>query len=336
MRRLAILLALVLAGCAPRLAGVDPSRVPSPDTWDPQPAPIEWWYVSAYLPGEGLAFHWAFFKAYAPEGMRVFGLPARAVYPYPMHAAHLALTDLGAGTFRFLERDDFTRPDARVRVLGSPLRLAFDDWRLERRGDAYRLVAGPLDLWLVPLKPPVVHPPGYSGSAETGRMYYVSYTRLALYGRVAGRRVQGFAWMDHQWGEQLAGRRVGWDWFGLHLSDWSELMLYRVRDLEGRVRAIHASVVLPSGRVERLGPVTMAPRASWRSPASGYRYAVAWEVAAPGLRLRLRPLRLAQELRTTTTRVAYWEGPVEGEGERAGHGVKAWGMGEFIGGPWPR
>ena len=335
MRRGVFLLLLLLAACAPRLRGVNPEQVPSPTTWAPQPAPIEWWYVSAYLPEAKLAFHWAFFRAYAPEGSKLFGLPARVVYPYPLLAAHLAVTDLASGRFVFLERDDFRNPNARVRVSGEPLTLVFDDWRFWQKGDAFRLVAGPLDLWLVPLKPPVVHPPGYSGTAETGRMYYVSYTRLALYGRIEGRPVQGYAWMDHQWGEQLAGRQVGWDWFGLHLSDWSELMLYRVRDLKGRVKKLHASLVLPSGEVKTLEDVRMLPRAYWTSPESGYRYAVAWDVAARGLRLRLDPVRLEQELRTTTTGVAYWEGPVAGAGERDGHAVSAHGMGEFIGGPWP-
>jgi len=327
---------LLLAGCAPRLLEVQPERPPDPATWGPQAAPLEWWYVSAYLPEEGLAFHWALFKVYAPEGSKLFGLPARKVYPYPVILAHLAVTDLKNDQMYFEERDDFHRPGARVRLRDRPLELAFDDWRLWQEGSAFRLNAGPLDLRLVPLKPPVTHPPGYSGTAETGRMYYVSYTRLALSGRIGGRSVRGYAWMDHQWGEQLAGRRVRWDWFGLHLSDWSELMIYRIRDEDGKVLAIDASVVLPSGEVRRLENVRMVPRRFWSSPHSSYRYAVAWDVFADGLTLKLDPKRLEQELRSRTAGVAYWEGPVEGSGMREGHAVRAWGMGEFVGGPWPR
>ncbi len=324
---------LTLVGCAPRLSGVNPARPPSPRDWGPHPAPVEWWYVSAYLPEAGLAFHWAFFKAYAPRGWKVMGIPARDLYPYPIHAVHLAITDLRTGRRTVAEASDY--PKGRARVAGRPLRLGLGGHRLYRRGDGYRLVAPGVDLTLVPLKPPVVHPPGYSGTDRVGRMYYVSYTRLALLGRVAGRLVRGYAWMDHQWGDQLAGVRVGWDWFGLQLSDWSEVMLYRIRDARGRVVDLQGTLVGPDGRVRRLAGLSMAPLSFWTSPASGYRYAVAWRVRARDLDLTLRPVRMAQELRTRTTRVAYWEGPVNGPGERAGHRVWARGMGEFIGGRWP-
>ncbi len=334
MRRLLLLLALTLSACAPRLEGVNPARPPDPRDWGPHPAPVEWWYVSAYLPDAGLAFHWAFFKAYAPAGMKLFGLPARALYPYPIHAVHLAVTDLKTGRRWVEERSDYPTGEATVR--GSPLVLALNGHRLFRRGQGFRLEAPGLRLTLVPLKPAVVHPPGYSGSAAVGRMYYLSYTRLALVGEVRGQRVRGFAWMDHQWGDQLAGVRARWDWFGLRLSDWSELMLYRIRDPGGRVVALHASVVEPSGRVRRLSGVRMTPRLFWTSPESGYRYAIAWRVEAPGLSLVLRPVRRDQELRTRTTHVAYWEGPVEGRGVREGHAVRALGLGEFVGGRWPR
>ena len=330
-------LLLALASCAPRLSGVDPARPPNPDEWGPKPAPIEWWYVSAYLPEAELAFHWAFFKVYAPKGMRIYGIPARRVFPYPVHIVHLAVTDLAGDELYFEEHEDFEEPTARVLLREDPLLIAYDDWRLWREGEGFRLVAGPLNLWLYPLKPPVVHPPGYSGTEETGRMYYVSYTRLALSGEIAGKRVRGYAWMDHQWGEQSAGRRVGWDWFGLHLSDGSDLMLYRVRDLvSGRVLVLHASRVDPFGRVEKLEGVRMTPLRYWTSERSGYRYAVAWRVEAGDLELVLNPLREEQELLTETTGVAYWEGPVEGEGRRGGLPLKAHGMGEFVGGPWPR
>jgi len=335
MRLLLVVFLVILSACAPRLSGVDPEKPPSATDWAPKAAPMEWWYVSAYLPKAELAFHYAFFKAYAPERMRVYGLPARLVYPYPLYAAHLAVTDLKTGKKVFLERSDLLDPNLEVVVRADPLFLKIGDWRLEERKSGFYLSAGPLELFLTPLKPPVVHPPGYSGTEETGRMYYVSYTRLWASGRALGREVKGYAWMDHQWGEQAAGRRVGWDWFGLHLSDYSELMIYRVRQ-GGEVKAIHASRVDPFGRVEKLKGVKMTPLRYWTSEKSGYRYAVAWRVEAEELFLELFPLRLDQELLTLSTRVAYWEGPVRGEGEVKGHRVEAHGMGEFVGGPWPR
>ncbi|HGY10392.1 MAG TPA: carotenoid 1,2-hydratase [Oceanithermus profundus] len=327
-------LALLLTACAPRLQGVDPSHPPRPDQWDPQPAPVEWWYVSAYLPESDLAFHWAFFKYYAPEGYRVLGLPARALFPYAFASQHLALTDLRADRFRFLERHDF--PALKATVRGSPLYLELEGWRFEQTRRGFRLAAGPVDVELIPQKPPVVHPPGWSGTAETGRMYYVSYTRAELRGAVAGREVRGTAWIDHQWGEQMSGVAALWDWYGVHLSSGDDLMLYRIRDPRGRVKALHATRVHPSGRAERLEVERMEPLAWWTSPVTGLRYAVAWRVAGKDWALELRPVRLKQEIRGTGLPVAYWEGPVEGFGSWFGREVRVWGMGEFVGGRYRR
>ncbi|GEM90451.1 lipocalin-like domain-containing protein [Oceanithermus desulfurans] len=333
-RALAGLLLLSLVACAPRLQGVDPSRPPSPEQWDPQPAPIEWWYVSAYLPEQGLAFHWAFFKYYAPEGYRVLGLPARAVFPYPFASEHLAVTDLRADRFTFRERHDF--PELRAVVRAQPLFLDLDGWRFQQTPEGFRLQAGSVDVTLIPTKPPVVHPPGWSGTAETGRMYYVSYTRAELRGTVAGREVRGTAWIDHQWGEQMSGVAALWDWYGVHLSNGDDLMLYRIRDVQGNLKVLHATRVDALGRVSRLEGVRMEPLSYWTSPVTGLRYAVAWRVEGEGWSLELEPLRLAQEVRPPGLPVAYWEGPVAGSGRWFGEAVRVWGMGEFVGGRYRR
>ena len=332
--RLGLSLALLLAACAPRLQGVDPARPPRPDQWDPQPAPVEWWYVSAYLPESGLAFHWAFFKYYAPAGFRVLGLPARAVFPYAFASQHLALTDLRADRFEFHERHDF--PALRAQVRARPLLLDLDGWRFEQARRGFRLAAGPLDVELVPEKPAVAHPPGWSGTAETGRMYYVSYARVRLRGTVLGRQVRGEAWIDHQWGDQMSGVAALWDWYGVHLSSGDDLMLYRIRDLQGDLKVLHATRVDAQGRATRLEGVRMEPLSYWTSPVTGLRYAVAWRVSGSGWSLRLEPRRRAQELRPPGLPVAYWEGPVEGSGNWFGREVRVWGMGEFVGGLYRR
>ncbi len=328
-----LVLLLFLASCAPRLSGVNPAEPPRPDMWDPQPAPIEWWYVSAYLPDDDLAFHWAFFKYYVPESYRVMGLPARAVFPYPFASEHLAVTDLRADRFTFVERHDF--PATRAVVRADPLYLDLDGWRFERTSEGFRLRADGVDVVLVPEKPPVVHPPGWSGTAETGRMYYVSYTRVRLTGTIAGRAVDGVAWIDHQWGDQMSGVGALWDWYGLHLSNGGDLMVYRIRDAAGNVKVLHASYVDALGRVRALEGVRMTPEGYWTSPVTGFRYAVSWRIEGEGWSLRLDPVRLEQEIRGGLVPVAYWEGPVQGGGTWMGEPVQAWGMGEFVGGRYP-
>ncbi|RDI95692.1 carotenoid 1,2-hydratase [Meiothermus sp. QL-1] len=336
--RLGLLLLILLAGCLPALEGVDPSRPPRPEAWGPHNAPLEWWYVSSYLPEAGLAFHWAFFKAYAPQDWQVGPLRPALFFPGPYHASHIAITDLRANQKTFEERFDFRfdRPFGDSVVRYPPLFIQQGDWQLRQEGREFQLAAGPIQVRLTPLKPAVVHPPGYSGTAETGRMYYVSYTRLALEGTLLGRRVQGEAWMDHQWGDQLGGGgSLGaiWDWFGLHLSNGVDLMLYRVKNTQGQVVQLAGSATNPQGRVEEVVGLRMTPLESWTSP-SGRTYALAWQVEAEGLSLRLEPLRKEQELLSASTRVAYWEGPVVGVGSWRGQPVLARGMGEFVAGPY--
>ncbi len=323
--RMVFLLPLLLAACAPRLVGVDPKVLPSPADWDPKPAPLEWWYASGWV--EPYAFHFAFFKAYPPPGFRLGPLPLDLLGPF--HAAHLALTHLRTGERIFLEVSDFPGPSGRAEP--GP-RLALGGWTWEPTAGGFRLRAGPLDLFLLPRKPPVVHPPGYSGTEATGRMYYQSYTRATALGQIRGERALGEAWLDHQWGEQLAGLGATWDWFGLHLSSGHDLMAYQVKDREGRVVQVLGSLVDPGGQAHPL-EVAFRPLEAWTSP-SGRRYTLAWRLEGEGLALTLRPLFREGEILSRTTRVAYWEGPVVGEGTLGGEGVTARGLGEFVAGTW--
>lgn len=307
---------LLMTACMPAPMAFDPNRMPAPDALGANNVATEWWYVSGVLPESGLAFHWAQFK------VNYRGLP--------YHASHVAITDLRGNTVNFVEND------VQTTSFGfPPLLVQQGDWTLKQTDVSYRLTAGPLNLTLTPLKAPVVHPPGYSGTAEVGRLYYQSVTRLAVSGtvEVAGqaREARGTVWLDHQWGDQTPGRQALWDWFGVHLSDGSDLMVYRVRDVQGRVVQVAGSRVGADGVARVVPDMTMTPGRTWRSP-SGRDYVLEWTVQAPSLTLTLKPLRDSQELLSKTTSVAYWEGPVEGQGTADGVAVTAQGMGEFVGG----
>lgn len=308
------LCAAIMVGCAP--AAFDPTRLPAPDALGPNNAPTEWWYASGVLPESGLAFHWAQFKVIY-RGL-------------PYYASHVAVTDLRGNTVSFQENSVQT-----AKFDFPPLLVTQGDWTLKQVGAAYALTAGPLNLTMTPLKGPVVHPPGYSGTAEVGRLYYQSLTRLAVRGTVTvagqARDAAGTVWFDHQWGDQLPGREALWDWFGLHLSDGTDLMLYRVRNGRGEVVQVAGSRVGTDGVAREVPGLTMTPGRSWRSP-SGRTYTLEWTISAPTMTLTMKPLRDEQELLSRTTAVAYWEGPVQGSGTADGVPVTAEGMGEFVGG----
>lgn len=308
-----LLLSAALSACAPAPAPFDPSFTPSATDFGPQNAALEWWYVSGFLPDSELAFHWAQFK-----------VNYRGV---PFLTSHLAVTDLRTGELRFSEQNTGT-----TTLRFPPLLIQQGEWTLQEDAGRYALSAGPLQLNLTPLKPPVVHPPGYSGTPEVGQMYYQSFTRLHVSGTVAGRDVRGEAWFDHQWGDQLPARSATWDWFGLHLSNGVDLMVYRVKNARGEVVQLAGSWVDPAGRARPVRNLQAVARDSWRSP-SGRTYALGWDLQADEFTLRVDPVRREQELLSGTTLVAYWEGPMTGQGQWGNEPMRAQGMGEFVAGP---
>ena len=311
-----LLAPLLLTACVPQAVAFNPTSMPSPTALGPNNAATEWWYVSGYLPETKQSFHWAQFK-----------VNYRGV---PYTVAHVAVTDLNTGKVSFLEQ---TSTDAAFSF--PPLKVRQGDWTLVQNGQGnaapFALNAGPLQLTLTPQKGPVVHPPGYSGTPETGQLYYQSVTRLALSGTIAGQPARGTAWFDHQWGDQMPGRSALWDWFGVHLSDGSDLMLYRVKTPDGRVVQLAGSEVGADGVAREVGNVTMTPLRQWTS-ASGRTYTLDWTVTSDRGNLTLKSVNDNQELLAKNTFVAYWEGPVAGEGQWGGAAVTALGMGEFVGG----
>ncbi len=302
----------VLVSCAPAATAFNPASVPVASDLGPKNSQLEWWYVSGYLPDSQLAFHWAQFR------VNYKGVP--------YNTAHVAVTDLSTGNVTFLEQNS---PDTAFSF--PPLSVRQGDWKLQQTAKQYALDAGPLQLNLVPEKPAVVHPPGYSGNAEVGRMYYQSITRLALSGTVAGKPASGTAWLDHQWGDQLPGQGALWDWFGLHLSNGADLMVYRVKNTAGKVVQLAGSWVDKDGVARAVENFQATPKGTWRSP-SGREYTLNWDLRADNFNLYVGAVHQNQELLSNSTRVAYWEGPVAGGGSFGGQPVKVEGMGEFVGG----
>ncbi|PIG97974.1 lipocalin family protein [Deinococcus sp. UR1] len=315
-----VLAALLLSGCAPVQTTVNPAVLPAATDFGTHENPMEWWYVSSYLPGEGLALHWAQFRVRDPR------------VPFPVFISHVAVTDLRSGQVTFLEQS----PDT-GEVAFPPLRIRQGAWTLTQAGPQptapMTLKAGPLDLTLTPVKGPVLHPPGFSGSADTGVLFYQGITRLTLTGSVNGRAVQGEAWLDHQWGNQIPGQTALWDWFSVQLDGGRDLMVYRVRRLDGTVAQLIGSVVEPDGSVRAVKGLRAVPGEEWISP-QGRKYTLGWQLVSDEFDLTVRAVRREQELLSRSTRIAYWEGPIEVAGVWAGEQARGTGMMELVSGTW--
>jgi predicted secreted hydrolase len=289
-------------------------------------ARVEWWYVTGQLEtssGKRLGYQLTFFRTGIvdePRSARASAFAARDLF-----LAHFARTDVAAGTFRFGERAHRTGVGAAF-AREDRLFVANEDWRLEEVGGRLVLFASDggeeISLVLTPEKPPVLHGAGglsRKGLESEAVSRYVSLTRLRSEGwRTSGGKsepVTGLSWFDHEWGSGSIGKDTsGWDWFGVHLLDGRDLMLYRMRGPAGSPTRFSAgTLVEKDGRATPLGTsdFTLEETARWTSPASGASYPARWVLRVPraGVEAEIVPLVKDQELVTEkSTRVTYWEG----------------------------
>jgi predicted secreted hydrolase len=315
-------LLLVLAAMLP--AGADsPVNFPRDHGAHPD-APVEWWYYTGHLSG---------------EGGRRYGFQLTFFRVRDVHLAHFAWTDVAARRFEYDEKTHLGVPGIASAEEGR-LEASNEDWSARAGADGvHRLSArgkaGRLELRLTPAKPPVLH--GESGLSRKGAgaqefSRYVSITRLAVKGsRGNGSRTEtlsGTAWFDHEWGAGvLPVGAAGWDWFALQLDDGSELMLYRMRGRDGGATPFSSGTFVPArGAAVPIAwtGVRLTETASWTSPRSRARYPAGWRITLTSLQLdvTVAPLVAGQELDTAaSTGVTYWEGACSVRGTRAGRPV---------------
>jgi predicted secreted hydrolase len=316
----------------------------------PHPAfQTEWWYYTGHLTAESgrtYGYQLTFFRR---------GIDADAVRKNPsrwalknVFLAHFAITDESEKKFRYAEKAN--RPGVatagaeakRSRVWNGP-------WFAEERDGAIVLSAVADDrsilLRVKPSRPPVIHGrDGVSrkGPGKTQTSHYYSMTRMETTGTLTinGRleTVKGLSWMDHEFGSnQLSDQQVGWDWFGLHLDNGMDLMLYRIRREDGTVEPVSSGTLIePDGQTTHLPfeAFVYSIRDTWKSRKSNSVYPSRWTIAVPdhGIELTITPAVADQELVTTrSTRVTYWEGSVLVTGRVGNEKVTGRGYAELTG-----
>jgi predicted secreted hydrolase len=311
---------------------------------------IEWWYYTGNLStreGRRFGYQLTFFRV---------GVDPNPVNPSQwtvrdLHMAHLAITDIDRGLHRVAERLNRTGVGWAGASTDS-LDVWNEDWRVTASDRTHRLQAMDtnqsgrllLDLRLDSDMEPVLH--GDQGFSQKGEdignaSHYYSFTRLTTRGRleVDGEAfdVTGISWMDHEFGSSfLEADQAGWDWFSIQLNDGTDLMVYTLRDLDGRADIRSSGTVVTSEGIIHLksDDVTLSPRRRWISTVSGAAYPVDWRIDIPslGLQLEVSAAIDAQELVTAqSTGVTYWEGAVDATGTHDGVSVSGEGYLEMTG-----
>ncbi len=153
---------------------------------------------------------------------------------------------------------------------------------------------------------------GETGLKRANDMYYFSLTRCAVGGTIdtghgAETITGGDGWFDHQWGNSWVASNNGWDWWGVQLTDGTDILFFRQRDLKtGKVFFPLATFMDKEGHQSVTKNITFTPDPSalWKSPRTGVSYPLAWSVFFPDHNLSLR----------ITTPVQNQEMPILGPG----------------------
>ena len=339
MRRRPLLLALAALGLPLPALPLAPRALVFPRDHGAHPElRTEWWYITGHaLSGtREFGFQLTFFRTRvdATQGMQSRWAAKQLVF------AHAALTDVAGGKLWHDERIARAGFDV-ASAAQDDTRVRLRDWSLTRDAasgvyEAKLPAAGfSLALQCAPTQPLLLQ--GSAGLSRKGPQaqqasYYYSQPQLATRGRIGlqGRsfEVQGKAWHDHEWSEELLHpEAVGWDWIGMNLDDGSALTAFRLRRKDGSTLWDGGSLRSPRGGgldVFSPGEVVFSPQRRWTSPLSQATYPVEWTVRTPADLYTVKPLLDNQELDSRqSTGAIYWEGLCElwdSNGKRVGRG----------------
>lgn len=292
----------------------------------------EWWYFTGNLrakDGRQFGFQVTFFRHGINKTRPDSDFGVR-----DLSFAHAAVSDISGKQFRFDQK--VSRGSFGGAGFGGTEKVAWiGDWTLRLNADgAWEFRATPagqvIHLKAFPLKEPAIH--GESGVSQkaAGRgqaSHYYSQTRLRTTGEILldGKSisVEGESWFDHEWAtNQLAEDQIGWNWFGLHLDDGSELMLYQMRRRDGSVDPVSSGTFIPKTGAPMHLPIAdfeLKPgKRTWTSPSTKAVYPLDWRIAIPKLGITLASRAQLPDQEMSFPTIVYWEGAVRLEGKPAG------------------
>jgi len=315
----------------------------------------EWWYYTGNLDaetGNRYGFQLTFFRSQinAPADEKRRPSPSSAWRARQIYLGHAAITDIFKK--RHLQSELMARGAlgmAGVSQEAMDTMVFIKNWSAKIGANRHLLKTVTDDfsyeLTLKPVKPPVLHgDAGYSrkGSTPERASCYYSFPRLKTEGVLTfGAKtiaVQGLSWMDHEFSTApLEPGIIGWDWFSLQLSDQTEIMLYLMRNEQGRFSPVSSGTYIDvSGKPQHLtiNDFKVDVLNFWKSSRSQAVYPVHWRLTVFPLAIQLtaKASLSDQEMQTqATTGLTYWEGSISINGSVGKRPVKGKGYVELTG-----
>lgn len=292
----------------------------------------EWWYFTGNLDdntGKRFGFEITFFRQGIRPPQERRAEQSRFIVD-DLKFAHLAVTDAAGRRFRFQQKT--SRGSFGEAGFADGARIAWiENWSLVLNDDgsfdvAAQTTEADTRLHLVPAKSPVIHGEhGLSAKASVAghASHYYSITRMNTTGELrvgdVAHAVRGESWFDHEWAtNQLAPEQVGWNWFGVQLSNGCELMLYQMRLKNGEIDAASSGTfVQADGSAIHLpaSAFRIQPTRFWKSNTSGANYPIAWRIELPEQNLQLTMSPVIDEQELALGPLTYWEGAIDVSGD---------------------
>jgi len=326
-----------LGETAEGFAQVTPGKVFSfPADHGPHPEfRIEWWYLTANLidaNGAPCGLQWTLFRQAMRPGPQAEGWANQQVW-----MGHAAVTR--ADTHRFNEL--LARGGVgQAGVEPKPFAAWIDAWEMKGSARTDDHTLAPLELkasgsdfsyaLILEADRPVVlqGDGGFSRKSDRGQesnqaSYYYSQPFFHACGMLTiddkTVDVTGQAWMDREWSSQpLASDQTGWDWLSLHLNSGDKLMLYRLRQTDGR-NSTSGNWITADGRTQQIAGADIQMIPMPPVEVAGRKLPLEWKIAIPSrsLSIACRPLNSKAWMGTG---FSYWEGPISFTGSHDGVG----------------
>jgi len=220
----------------------------------------------------------------------------------------------------------------------SPFRFIWGNIQLKEENDEtvvflkYPEHAIDFQFRLTPKRAEIQMPVVFHSSESASGMENNFYPKMNLGGHSGLEPVNGFAWMDHQWGDfswiKKDGKNLivlGWNWYGINFDHGTVLMLGIHRDPEKGAEIVKYGIYLETdGTTTLVSDIKLNPKLFWQSPSTLISYPVEMELEVPELDalLLFKPFIRDQEIPFLGPMRTLWQGIGEVHGIIKGHQVK--------------
>jgi predicted secreted hydrolase len=303
---------------------------------------IEWWYLTANLKdaeGRDWGLQWTLFRQSMDAKPVLKGWSSNQLWM--AHAAittpegHLHEQRFARGGINQAGVNSVSRAELNQQYNGK-FEVWIDDWEWSAKAAnpfpsklSFSIGETRLSINLSSTKPWVLNGDrGYSQKSGQGQAsYYYSQPHIKVEGSVFHQgesiALTGKAWLDREWSSQpLSANQQGWDWFSLHLNSGAALMVYRLRQTDGK-HWLSGSLIKPDGSSQSLGPdeirLKVLDRRWVKAGKQKVELPLSWQIDLPILGEQWQ-VDVLYDQQWMDTQFPYWEGVVKVDGGNNGVG----------------